>query len=353
MAIIISKTGSATAWVIEKSDFEREHNLQEYIHEHPESIPVYEIKEDKRLLVVAREFATESGPIDALAIDKDGDIYIVETKLYRNSDKRTVVAQALDYGASLWKHMPDFGEFLSVLEAASQAKWNVSLEEKMRTFFSMEDSQIELLLDTVKVNLRDGKLKFVILMDTIEERLKDLITYVNQNSQFDIFAVQLEYYRHDEYEILIPRLFGAEVKKDVRGSDTTRHKWDEPKVLADARQRLSGEEYRAFDKVYTFAQQSADRINVGTGAYGAFSPIFLKLCSKSLFTLGADGRLSFNFDWVVRDNSQTGDAYKAAMERIGFKFSADWKVTRPGVPSKEWIPRVDAFIGALKKLLSQ
>jgi hypothetical protein len=53
--------------------------------------PVYELREDKKLLLAVRECQTESGPIDALAVDQDGDIYVVETKLYRNPDKRTVV----------------------------------------------------------------------------------------------------------------------------------------------------------------------------------------------------------------------------------------------------------------------
>jgi len=88
MAIIISKKGSQSQ-VVDKSDFALERNLQDYICDHPEAIPV----EDKRLLVVARELQTESGPIDAFAVDRDGDLYIVETKLYRNPDKRTVVAQ--------------------------------------------------------------------------------------------------------------------------------------------------------------------------------------------------------------------------------------------------------------------
>ena len=74
--------GDKNAKKIDRSEFEKEGYLQNYIHENPESIPVYEIEEDKKLFVVAREFPTESGPIDALAIDKDGDIYVVETKLY-------------------------------------------------------------------------------------------------------------------------------------------------------------------------------------------------------------------------------------------------------------------------------
>jgi RecB family endonuclease NucS len=88
MAIIISKKGSRSADLVNKSDFARERNLQEYIYDHPESIPVYEVREDKRLLVAAREVPTESGSIDAFAVDKDGDLYIVETKLYRNPYRR-------------------------------------------------------------------------------------------------------------------------------------------------------------------------------------------------------------------------------------------------------------------------
>src|SRR6266511_5250571 len=99
MTVIISKNGK-NAEKVESSSFDYEDNLQAYIDDNPNAIPMYEIKEDARVLVLAREFSTQSGPIDALGIDQDGEIYIIETKLYKNSDKRTVCAQALDYGAS-------------------------------------------------------------------------------------------------------------------------------------------------------------------------------------------------------------------------------------------------------------
>src|SRR5438093_13767584 len=124
MAIIISKKGVAPATLVAKSCFEKEVNLQEYIHQHPEAIPVYDIQEDKRLFVAAREFATASGPIDALAVDNDGEIYVIETKLYANADKRLVVAQALDYGASLWSHFTDFAAFIRLLDTDAYSQWN-------------------------------------------------------------------------------------------------------------------------------------------------------------------------------------------------------------------------------------
>lgn len=125
MAIIVSKSGK-DARVIERSDIEREDYLQEYIHENPDSIPIYEIKQDRKLLVVAREYATNSGPIDALAIDADGDLYIVETKLYKNPDKRKVVAQVLDYGASLWRHSRDFDLLMERFDNEIEKKFQMS-----------------------------------------------------------------------------------------------------------------------------------------------------------------------------------------------------------------------------------
>jgi len=68
MTIIVSKKGSSSAQVVNKSEFPLERNLQEYIYDHPETIPVYELREDKRLLVAARELQTESGPIDAFGL---------------------------------------------------------------------------------------------------------------------------------------------------------------------------------------------------------------------------------------------------------------------------------------------
>src|SRR3954453_21079153 len=125
MPIIVSKKGVARAVLVRKSSFGKEDNLQQYIHQNPEAIPIYDIQEDKRLFVAAREFATASGPIDALAVDKDGEIYVIETKLYANADKRRVVAQALDYGASLWKHFGDFPAFIRLLDTRAQSQWSM------------------------------------------------------------------------------------------------------------------------------------------------------------------------------------------------------------------------------------
>ncbi len=217
MAIIVSRNGK-DAVKLDPSDFQLEDHLQEYIHNNPEAIPLYEISEDIRLLVLAREFPTGSGPIDALGVDQSGQIYLIETKLYKNNDKRLVVAQVLDYGASLWRHSIDFNEFISLLDSKSQRAFDMHLEEKLQEFFTLDLVQTEQLLANVQKNLNSGTFKFVVLMDKLHDRLRDLIIYMNSNSNFDIYAVELEYYRHKDFEIIIPHLYGAEVKKEVKST---------------------------------------------------------------------------------------------------------------------------------------
>src|SRR3989344_2551645 len=138
MAIIISKNGK-NAVRVDKSTFDKEDYLQQYIHENPESIPLYDIKEDIKLLILAREFPANGGRIDAIGIDKEGEIYIIETKLYKNPDKKTVVAQVLDYGAALWKHSGDFAQFVSTLESSVSKTFTASLAQKLQEFFELAE----------------------------------------------------------------------------------------------------------------------------------------------------------------------------------------------------------------------
>lgn len=100
------------------------------------------IKDDIQLLILAREFGTNSGPIDAVGIDRDGEIYLVETKLYKNPDKRTVVAQVLDYGASLWKSHSDFDNFLLQLNSHVQKQFGQSMTDKVSEYYGLDDDAL-------------------------------------------------------------------------------------------------------------------------------------------------------------------------------------------------------------------
>jgi len=300
MTIIFSENGG-NAHLIEKSSVGNENYLQDYIHKNPEAVPIYEIDENKKLFVAVREFPTNSGPIDAIGFDVDGDIYIVETKLYKNYDKRTVVAQALDYGASLWRYFSSFEEFMSLLNIKVQKVFMQTFEEKIIDFFGIDNDHYERLLNRIESNLNEGNFKFVILMDKVGQRLKDLVIYINQNSQFDIFAVQLEYYQHDKYEIIIPKLFGVEVKKNLKKTKGTRIYWDE-KGFLDELNKLDNETREKIVELLDFSKREGCLQGWGTGKIPMFTyrikhPFDTKK-KATVMSVWSDGciRLCFSYD---------------------------------------------------------
>jgi hypothetical protein len=302
MTIIVSKKG-ASAEVVNRSNFPLERNLQEYVYDHPETIPIYELREDKRLLVAARELRTESGPIDAFGVDKEGDLYIVETKLYRNPDKRTVVAQALDYGASLWRHA-EFSDLLSSLDTAAQKQWRMTFRDKLAEFFSIDEESVDDLTESMRRNLGEGSLKFVVLMDKLEERLKDLVTYLNQNSQFDIYAVELDYYKHDTYEIIIPRIFGDEVKKDVKTrSSGKRWNWD---LFKERLRELGEEEVTAAQMIIDWTGKNNVDIDWSSSQRGGFILCYYPEGKNGFYPFGVTGAGTISWNNIMEHPSPGG-----------------------------------------------
>jgi len=290
MAIVISKQGSDSAEVVDKSDFALERNLQDYICKHPEAISVGE----KRLLVVARELQTNSGPIDAFAVDREGELYLVETKLYRNPDKRTVVAQMLDYGASLWRNT-EFEQLHSALNRAALDNWKLPFREKAGKFFSLGDDDLDRLIETMRQNLVDGNLKFVVLMDKLDERLKDLIAYVNENSDFAIYAVEIEFYKHQEYEIVIPKLYGAEIPKNPNSRPSRGDLWTWER-FREKLQRFGDNSDVAAEQILQWAGENGIKIDWSRSQRGGCILCFYNDQGKGFypFNVNGDGKIGWN-----------------------------------------------------------
>ena len=185
MSIIITQPGKKTVR-LEKTRFPQESDLQLYIYENPDAIPLQEIKEGTHLVVLERESPTRVGPIDILAVDAEGDLYLIETKLYRNPDKRQVLAQVLDYGAALWKYVDNPDEWLQEIDRRRVVKSKPSLVQLLEEEFG--DSQI--VLDGIRSSLSGGSYHFLILMDEVHTQLKNLIQFINQNSQFSIYTIE-------------------------------------------------------------------------------------------------------------------------------------------------------------------
>ena len=102
--ILISGDQSASLARVSKHTHD-ERWLQTLIHRHPACLPIGEIEPAfDDLTPVCMELPVSSGSVDNLLMTADGNIVIVEVKLWRNPEsRRTVIAQALDYATAMFR----------------------------------------------------------------------------------------------------------------------------------------------------------------------------------------------------------------------------------------------------------
>lgn len=278
-------------------------------------------------------------------MDQNANIYLIETKLYKNPDKRLVLAQVLDYGAALWKGYSDPDDFIFELDSAMQKCTGKSLSQLISDDYGLEAEEAIEFHGRLKSTIASGRFRFVVLMDTVEDRLKSLIEYVNANSEFKVLGVGLDFYRHEDIDILIPTLYGGGT---IKPPPPRPQVWTEERFLADASAHLSAEHFRALKRLYEWAKTNADDPSFGTGAIGSFNPKFKAVSPRSVLTAYSDGRLWVNFGWL--DKPESAKAWREqlgqSLQQNGFSMSSEFiKNTR--VLDTEWIPRISDFVRIL------
>jgi hypothetical protein len=351
MPIIVTSNGER-ATRLAKSRFTNESDLQAFIKANPEVIPVEELKEDAKLVVIERESPTMAGPIDLLAADQNGELYIIETKLYRNPDKRQVLAQILDYGAALWSCAGDPDTWLKQLK---QRIGSEQLEHLLETEFQERSTA----LDGIKNSLQTGIYNFLVLMDVIPENLKNLITFINENSRFQIILVEMEYYQHGDYKIFIPHLFGGENRsKSASPKNSLRQTWDESSFFVKASETLSTEQVNAVRKIYEAAVRFGAEIAWGSGRWkGSFNPKVASISVRSLFSVYSNGLFSLNYAWLDDDEHalKCQQVYKEKLLTIPPFKEAIEKSTKkyPSVPIKKWIPYTDSIVQIMEDFVRE
>ena len=215
------------------------------------------------------------------------------------------------------------------------------------------DADADAILSSLRAAFDEVEYRFVVLMDTLDDRLKALIEFVNTNSNFSLYGVGLDFYQDAELDILIPTLFGAEVRKTAARSSPRGHR-DADRFLDDARQRLTAGEFGAVKALRNFAIAHAERTTNGSGQQtGSINFKSDAVSVRSLFTLWTDGKLQLNFKWLNRSESELtwrarfGEALMAA----GIALPANYLDMFPFLMPDTWVPRLDAFISVVKRVL--
>lgn len=316
--------------------------LQKYIVENPSCLPLEEIEEDLRLVVVGKEFPAGYGFVDALAVDQAGEIYLIETKLFRGTDKRRVLAQMLDYGAGLWKDYRNGADFLARLDTNAVGKLKRSARQEVEKQFELNPEEADRLLANAAQHIIDGHFNFIVLIDHIDDGLKDLFTFVDASTVFTIYGMEFEFYTiDDESVIAIPRLHGGD-----RPTSSARKRGAliiNELFFQQAADTMPPEVVSAIRALYQFSVEEADLVTWGRGPTGSFNPKFTAVSLKALYTVYSDGRLYVNFGWLgcSASGGMAVDILARGLAAMGCQLPGDFRERFMRIDAEWWVPRID------------
>lgn len=211
---------------ITETTYDKEDQMQEYIYENPQLLPIEELTGNKKLLVLIRELSTNYGRLDWLGIDEAGNVYIIETKLLRNPDRRNIIAQLLDYGVALRTEYKDPQDLLNYL-----SNKGVDTKQFIIDTFESSEEMADIIIENFKNNLKQWTYQFVAVTDAVEKRILEQIQFINQSSRFSFYLVDLRYYRHNDSEFIIPKGYGGEVIKNTNTWNLTMRMSELPEFL--------------------------------------------------------------------------------------------------------------------------
>lgn len=364
---------------------EREYDeqwLQNLIKNHPESIPINEIEPVfSDSIALCTEMETKSGYCDNVLINENGNITLIECKLWRNpTARRTVLAQILDYAKDLAKW--GYSEFEeSILKARKEQ--NKSLIEIMRDYFpDIDEAEF---VDGVNENLKKARFLLLIVGDGIRENAEDLLEFLNSfgNMRFVFAFVEMPVYRvgNNEEFIITPRILAkttelqrvseysqlTEKKKPIQRSQTA----SESVFFERLSQNIGKEKAQEFiDFVDELRNEFDIKPKMGRGKTLSYN-IKTDDDRYNLASVQEDGRVYFY--GIVNKTEELGDKnigieyLKNVAEIIDGKFRDDfsmwsWCVKKndsyPNIQDflsnkEEWKKEIDTVLDRIKKIESE
>lgn len=166
-------------------------DLEEWVATNPSII-------EQDLLIIGRQVQTQSGPLDLLAVDRRGNLVVLELK--RHKLPREALAQAIDY-------------------ASDVADWTIDKLSEVFTKYtgkSLEDSIAETFPNLNLENLNINETQRIILVGfAIEASLERMINWLSSAYSFDINAVLLHYVMTSSGDELLAKT--AVISEEVAG----------------------------------------------------------------------------------------------------------------------------------------
>lgn len=217
---VLIREGNKLGSVIAEAELPTEAELHDALTHYPELIPLSDLGMGTGV-VIGRESALAAGYADLVLVDESGQLCIVEVKNAGNPDTRRVVAQLLDYAASLWGATVD--ELTSrilhpYLDRIGTSKLFADIGEFVARAVAGEDAtpeQAAAISSGLANTLTAGDFALVVAAPQIPSGVQRAIEYLNARGQ-RLYGLEVSYFK-GQVECFVPCLVVRPLVSDPAG----------------------------------------------------------------------------------------------------------------------------------------
>tara|TARA_E500000318_G_scaffold1676_3_gene2211 strand:+ start:53505 stop:54527 length:1023 start_codon:yes stop_codon:yes gene_type:complete len=307
------------------SAIEYEQHLEDWIERDPSLL-------ESGLCIVARQLRTEGGPLDLLAIDRNGQWVLIEIK--RDRLRREVIAQAIDYASCLQRLSPD--------ELVEQS--NTYLETRgtnLKDLLSARDASID--------DLSEGVDPVIYLVGTsIDANLERMVDYLSERAGLEIRVITFTAYRSSSGETLLAREIHEQTSVQTKPTSGQSKATSIEDLLATA--RTTGTE-----EALNLCLRVGEQLGLHLRPYKT-SAMFAPPANKTrcLFTIWVGDKHVVDSNaklWISHDSLELFYGYSKAEIEKRFGPPRDHFLDIPGIKQKlavlkEMVTQADSSAGA-------
>lgn len=355
--------------------------LQDLIFRHPDILPVKDLEPGFGDLVpICRELPTNAGPCDNLYLTAEGDVVIVECKLWRNPEsRREVLSQAIDYAREFadWSYED--------LEKAARKGLDtrVSTDERLVDVLvdELEDEAAARLIDAISRNLRLGRMLVLVVGDGINEQVERLAWMLQAHAglHYSLGLVELQLFRGGDGDLLaVPNTVArtVNIERGIVKLDDHALRVEEPPSSASAAggpghgktlslekaiEHISGNARVDADDLSAFIDRARDNGVVPDPSKGADLILRYDLAAGTRITVGAiqsNGNVTFTGDNKSVERHDVSDLDEAYLREVASLVNgqvvrqADSRTVRRDedlIGVDEYIKRGDEWIEAITR----
>jgi hypothetical protein len=297
-----------------------------------------------------------SGSIDLLGIDDKGAIYLIETKLYRSSERRKALAQVIEYASALWSEYSHNSD--------NSASFILKLKEKEPNRNIEEQDE-----RNIKQGIEDGNFRLIVAMDQIDQTTERMIDFLNEMCDFEVYGLSLEVYKsEDGFEAVVPKLY-PQSPPEPR---TSKRRWNETSFFEDAKERIP-EYVKSIEEIYRFSYEitaGKGGLRWGSGkVYGSFRVYISNLFEgKDMFMVSSPGYLTICFaclypqelsDDISEKIAEIVDKFAEQLyntgllkERISHENYTEKGKQYPSIKVEQWANKISEFKEIIKELIT-